>query len=40
MMGSLIYGPTTVGAKCKVGGEVSNSVFHDYSNKAQWVCRK
>lgn len=33
-MGSLIYGPTSIGAHCRVGGEISNSVFHDYSNKA------
>lgn len=33
-MGSLVYGPTTVGQGCKVGGEVSNVVFHDWSNKA------
>ena len=33
-MGSTIYGPTSVGAHCKVGGEISNSVIHDYSNKA------
>jgi len=33
-MGSQIYGPTTIGAHCKVGGEISNSVIHDYSNNA------
>jgi len=33
-MGSLVYGPTTIGKGCKVGGEVSNVVIHDYSNKA------
>ncbi|HBI80748.1 MAG TPA: glucose-1-phosphate thymidylyltransferase [Bacteroidales bacterium] len=33
-MGSRIYGPTTVGPYCKVGGEVNNSVFFAYSNKA------
>ena len=33
-MGSVVYGPTTIGASCKVGGEISNSVIHDYSNKA------
>jgi UDP-N-acetylglucosamine diphosphorylase/glucosamine-1-phosphate N-acetyltransferase len=33
-MGAKIYGPTTIGPHCKVGGEVSNSVFFGYSNKA------
>ncbi|WP_339609745.1 GlmU family protein [uncultured Planktosalinus sp.] len=33
-MGAKIYGPTTVGPHCKVGGEVNNSVFFGYSNKA------
>ncbi len=33
-MGAKIYGPTTIGPQCKVGGEVSNSVFFGYSNKA------
>lgn len=33
-MGSLVYGPTTIGKGCKVGGEVSNVVIHDHSNKA------
>ncbi|MBI49471.1 MAG: hypothetical protein CL850_04200 [Crocinitomicaceae bacterium] len=33
-MGALVYGPTTVGSYCKVGGEINNSVIHDYSNKA------
>lgn len=28
-----IYGPTTVGPHCKVGGEVNNSVIFAYSNK-------
>lgn len=28
-----IYGPTTVGPYCKVGGEVNNSVLFGYSNK-------
>lgn len=32
-MGSQIYGPTSIGQHCKVGGEVSNIVMHDYSNK-------
>jgi UDP-N-acetylglucosamine diphosphorylase/glucosamine-1-phosphate N-acetyltransferase len=33
-MGAKIYGPTTIGPYCKVGGEVNNSVFLGYSNKA------
>lgn len=32
-MGAKIYGSTTIGPYCKVGGEVSNSVFFGYSNK-------
>lgn len=32
-MGSKIYTGTTVGPHCKVGGEVSNTVFQAYSNK-------
>ncbi len=33
-MGAKIYGATTIGPYCKVGGEVNNSVFLGYSNKA------
>ena len=33
-MGAKIYGSTTVGPHCKVGGEVNNSVIFGYSNKA------
>jgi UDP-N-acetylglucosamine diphosphorylase/glucosamine-1-phosphate N-acetyltransferase len=33
-MGAKIYGPTTIGPGCKVGGEINNSVFFAYSNKA------
>ena len=32
-MGAKIYGATSIGAHCKVGGEVSNSIFFAYSNK-------
>lgn len=32
-MGAKIYGPTTLGPHCKVGGEVNNSVLFGYSNK-------
>lgn len=32
-MGSKIYGATTIGPFCKVGGEISNCVFQAYSNK-------
>jgi UDP-N-acetylglucosamine diphosphorylase/glucosamine-1-phosphate N-acetyltransferase len=33
-MGAKIYGSTTLGPFCKVGGEVNNSVFFGYSSKA------
>ncbi|HMU69002.1 MAG TPA: glucose-1-phosphate thymidylyltransferase, partial [Chitinophagales bacterium] len=33
-MGAKIYGATTIGPWCKVGGEINNSVFMAYSNKA------
>lgn len=33
-MGARMRGDTTIGPYCKVGGEVSNSVFWGYSNKA------
>ncbi len=32
-MGTKVYGPTTIGPFCKVGGEVTNVVFQAYSNK-------
>ena len=32
-MGAKIYGATTIGPGCKVGGEVSNSIFFANSNK-------
>lgn len=32
-MGAKIYGPTTAGPFCKIGGEVNNSVLFGYSNK-------
>lgn len=32
-MNAKIYGATVLGPHCKVGGEVSNSVFQGYSNK-------
>jgi UDP-N-acetylglucosamine diphosphorylase/glucosamine-1-phosphate N-acetyltransferase len=32
-MGAKIYGATTIGSYCKVGGEVNNSVLFAYSNK-------
>ena len=32
-LGAKIYGATTVGPHCRVGGEVSNSVLFAYSNK-------
>lgn len=33
-MAARIYGGTTLGPVCKVGGEVSGSIFHSYTNKA------
>ena len=33
-MGAKIYGATTLGPHCKVGGEVNNAVFFGYSSKA------
>ncbi len=32
-MGAKIYGPTTAGPHCRIGGEVNNSVLFSYSNK-------
>ena len=32
-MGAKIYGPTTIGPNCKVGGELTNTVLFGYSNK-------
>lgn len=32
-MGAKIYGGTTIGPKCTVGGEIKNSVFMGFSNK-------
>ncbi|MCC5918381.1 MAG: GlmU family protein [Cryomorphaceae bacterium] len=32
-LGTKIYGPTTIGPDCKVGGEVNNSVIQGLSNK-------
>ena len=31
--GAKIYGPTTAGPYCKIGGEINNSVLFGYSNK-------
>lgn len=33
-MGARIYGPTTIGPICKMGGEINNCVIFGYSNKA------
>jgi UDP-N-acetylglucosamine diphosphorylase/glucosamine-1-phosphate N-acetyltransferase len=33
-MGAKIYGPTVIGPYCKVGGEVSDSIFLGYANKS------
>ena len=32
--GAKIYEGSTIGPVCKVGGEVNNTIFHSYSNKA------
>lgn len=32
-MGAKIYGATTIGPHCKIGGEVNNSIIFGYSNK-------
>lgn len=32
-LGTKVYGPTTLGPFCKVGGEVNNVIFQAYSNK-------
>jgi len=32
-MGAKVYGPTTFGPECRVGGEVTNSVITGFSNK-------
>ena len=32
-MGTKIYGATTIGPSCKVGGELSNVIFQGFSNK-------
>ncbi len=32
-MGAKIYGPTSTGPYCKIGGEINNSVLFGYSNK-------
>ena len=32
-MGAKLYGANTIGPHCKIGGEVTNSVFQGYSNK-------
>jgi len=33
-MGAKIYGPSTFGPQCRIGGEVNNSVFFGFGNKA------
>lgn len=33
-MGAKIYGDTTIGPVCKIGGEIKNTIFHSYTNKA------
>ncbi len=33
-MGAKIYGPTTIGPRCKIGGELNNVVVFGFSNKS------
>jgi len=33
-MGAKLYGASSFGSSCKIGGEVTNSIIHDNSNKA------
>ncbi|MFA9289635.1 MAG: putative sugar nucleotidyl transferase [Solirubrobacteraceae bacterium] len=33
-LGTKIYGSTSIGPNCKIGGEINNSIFFGYSNKA------
>lgn len=33
-IGAKVYGGTTIGPRCKVGGELNNAVFFGFSNKA------
>lgn len=33
-MGAMVYGATTIGPHCIIGGELKNSIFFGYSNKA------
>ncbi len=33
-VGAKVYGPTTIGPHCKIGGEVSHSILFGFSNKA------
>lgn len=34
--GSFIYGGTSIGEFCKIGGEVENTIFHSFSNKQHY----
>src|SRR6185369_5963850 len=33
-LGTKVYGATTLGPRCMIGGEVKNSILFGYSNKA------
>ena len=33
---SYLRGPLSIGPECRIGGEVSHSIFHGYSNKAHY----
>jgi UDP-N-acetylglucosamine diphosphorylase / glucose-1-phosphate thymidylyltransferase / UDP-N-acetylgalactosamine diphosphorylase / glucosamine-1-phosphate N-acetyltransferase / galactosamine-1-phosphate N-acetyltransferase len=34
--GANLRGPLSIGPECRIGGEVTNSIFHGYSNKAHY----
>ncbi len=34
--GANLRGPVSIGPECRIGGEVSHSIFHGYSNKAHY----
>ena len=32
-LGTKVYGASTIGPHCKIGGEISNVIFQSFSNK-------
>ena len=34
--GANLRGPLSIGSECRIGGEVTHSIFHGYSNKAHY----